>query len=360
MSLVIFILEKPNNFLLLMIGELIFLASLMLCHSREGGNPVLVNLDSRLRGNDKNQNFTKIKTTINFNLMNSAFSKTSKNRAFSLIEISIVILVIGILIMGTMYGVSFLGKYRLSAAQKSTKNSPVDKIEDLSLWLEPTMETSIISVSNANSPEDGDAISAWNDVNTQVISKINLTQNVSSKQPTYVRKGIGGLPSLSFQGDDYLVTNLSSIIAGKNKYTIIAVWQESDISGSQTIFYQGGSRCDGSHAGINTEAGYINGLACGSENSRAFAYEAGKPYAVIYRVDSSQTDNVIFYANGQKYGPVAKIINVGAGNNVVGYGGGDAYFKGLVSEIIVYNHALNDVEIEDIRGYLRGKYGFGA
>jgi hypothetical protein len=48
-----------------MIGELIFLASLMLCHSREAGNPVLVNLDSRLRGNNKNQNFTKIKTTIN-------------------------------------------------------------------------------------------------------------------------------------------------------------------------------------------------------------------------------------------------------------------------------------------------------
>ena len=65
MSLVIFILEKPNNFLLLMIGELIFLASLMLCHSREAGNPVLVNLDSHLRGNNKNQNFTKIKTTIN-------------------------------------------------------------------------------------------------------------------------------------------------------------------------------------------------------------------------------------------------------------------------------------------------------
>lgn len=93
----------------------------MLCYSRERANPALVNLGSRLRGNDKNQNFAKINITINFNLMNLVSFKESKNKAFSLVEISIVILVIGILITGTIYGVSFLGKYRLSAAQKSTK-----------------------------------------------------------------------------------------------------------------------------------------------------------------------------------------------------------------------------------------------
>lgn len=283
----------------------------------------------------------------------------NKNKAFSFVEIAIVMIVVAIMIVGIFSAISFFDSYKLSAAQKLTNNSPVDKIEDLSLWLEPVKDNSFTTSTNKN-PEDKDFISSWNDNNSQVISKINFTQNSDSQRPTYVRKGIGNLPSLLFSGDDYLETTIFPIIGRKNTYTIITLWQQIDNSGSQTVFYQGGSNCNGSYGGINLESGYINGFACGSQNTKASIYETNKTYAVIYRVDASQHENVTIYVNGEKYGPVAKNIDIEAAKSTIGYSGGSTYFKGMISEIIIYNHPLNDVEINDITEYLRGKYGLNS
>lgn len=284
----------------------------------------------------------------------------NKNKAFSLVEIAVVVIIITIMIVGIFSVLSFFDNYKLSAAQKLTANSPVDKIEDLSLWLEPIMENSLTSVVNGKNVEDKDIISSWNDNNSQVIAKNNFTQGFDSKRPSYIRKGIGNLPSLLFSGDDYLETTVFPIVARRNTYTIIVVFQQSDNSGSQTVFYQGGSDCNGSYGGVSLVSNYINGFACGSQNSQASTYNTNKPYAVIYRVDASQSDNVTIYVNGEKYGPLAKNIDIEAVSSAIGYSGEGGYFKGMISEIIVYNHPLNDVEITDIRDYLRSKYGFGA
>ncbi|MBU6339124.1 MAG: prepilin-type N-terminal cleavage/methylation domain-containing protein [Rickettsiales bacterium] len=284
----------------------------------------------------------------------------NKNKAFSLVEIAVVVIIIMIMLIGIFSALSFFDNYKLSAAQKLTSNSPVDKIEDLSLWLEPTMQNSFTSVTNGKNVEDKDIISSWNDNNSQTIQKNNFSQGTDSKRPSYVRKGIGNLPSLLFSGDNYLETTVFPIVARKNAYTIIVVFQQNDNSGSQTVFYQGGSSCNGSYAGVSLASDYINGFACGSQNSQASTYNTNKPYAVIYRVDASQSDNVTIYVNGEKYGPVAKTIDIEAVSSAIGYSGTSSYFKGMISEVIVYIHPLNDVEITDIRDYLRGKYGFGA
>jgi prepilin-type N-terminal cleavage/methylation domain-containing protein len=288
--------------------------------------------------------------------------KNNSQKAFSLIELSIVILIIGILIAGITQSSILIKKYKLNSAQTITQSSPVTSIKDLALWLEPVMESSITSATNDLSPIDGDAVALWNDTNSQSITKVNVAQSTSSARPTYKTNGIGNLPTLSFDGGDYLETALTTIPAGYNTYTIFLVWQQNTSGTTQVIFHQRGSGCSADYAGTYlSTGGYINGWACGSGDTQASTYSASKPYATIYRVDNTQTNNVTVYANGTKTGPTQKTVNVGATATAVGYGGGSTYyFRGYISEVIVFTRALKDAEISDVRGYLAKKYGFGA
>jgi len=52
-------------------------------------------------------------------------------KAFSLIELSIVILVIGVLIAGVSQGGKMITKFRISAAASLTNSSPVHSIKNL-------------------------------------------------------------------------------------------------------------------------------------------------------------------------------------------------------------------------------------
>ena len=62
--------------------------------------------------------------------------KNFYKKAFSLIEISIVILVIGVAIAGISQGIELYQDARLEMARRHTKNSPINVIEDLTLWFE--------------------------------------------------------------------------------------------------------------------------------------------------------------------------------------------------------------------------------
>ncbi len=293
------------------------------------------------------------------------YYKTSLKKAFSLIELSIVIMIVVILIAGVTKGSILLSKYRISVAQNTTQNSPISGIKDLALWLEPVMDDSFTGVSSGNSPADGEKISSWNDINTQVSNKINPAQATTSMQPTYALKGIGNLPTLLFDGGDYLETTLTAIPARHKQYTIFVVWQNNNAAGTQVLFHQRSSVAicsGGDYAGIYLASNYINTWGCGGVyDAQTLTYNINTPYATIYRVDNTQANNVTSYTNGTKFVPTAKTLSLGAAATAVGYGSGGAYyFRGFISEIIVFTRALKDQELTDIRAYLAKKYGFSA
>ena len=84
-----------------------------------------------------------------------------QNKAFSLIELSIVVLVIGILIAGVIQGSGMLVDSRLKSARALTRSSPVNGIKDLALWLETTSAESFLS----SEAENGTRLTLWNDIN---------------------------------------------------------------------------------------------------------------------------------------------------------------------------------------------------
>ncbi|MBM5781910.1 MAG: prepilin-type N-terminal cleavage/methylation domain-containing protein [Pelagibacterales bacterium] len=92
------------------------------------------------------------------------------NSAFSLIEMSIVLLIIGILISGVTQGLKLLNKFKLQTAQSLTQSSPVASISGLSYWFESTSEKSF----SASEAVDEEKISNWYDIsprNTVLVAK---------------------------------------------------------------------------------------------------------------------------------------------------------------------------------------------
>jgi prepilin-type N-terminal cleavage/methylation domain-containing protein len=88
-----------------------------------------------------------------------AFKQRFKTKAFTLIEVSIVILIVGIMIAGTFIGNRLVAKSRLAAAESLARSSPVPGIKDNMLWLETSLSASI----DSSQASDGAAVTAWYD-----------------------------------------------------------------------------------------------------------------------------------------------------------------------------------------------------
>ena len=298
-----------------------------------------------------------------------------RKKAFSLIELSIVILIVGIIIAGVASSSSLVKKFRLNSAKVLTQSSPVSSIKDLALWLETTDENSFTKANGSVKFENNDPIASWNDRNPQKTRPINFTQSDNSLRPKYLENGINGLPSLLFDYQNRLESTLSAITAGGNKYTIFVVWQDinnpldgTSPSDAQVIFFQGGEiPClGGDYAGFYTNLNNVYTWGCSFGNDElVLSYKPDVPYMTAYRVDTVTTNNVTtnnvaIYANNSVYRQSSlSSLDIGGQRMGIGYSGnGDDsfYYTGLISEIIVYDRALANEEVDAVRKYLIKKY----
>ena len=69
---------------------------------------------------------------------------SSRLKAFSLIELSIVILIIGILVAGVTSSSRLITRMKVVTAQNLTRNSPVSSIKDLAMWYETSLDESLL------------------------------------------------------------------------------------------------------------------------------------------------------------------------------------------------------------------------
>ncbi len=89
--------------------------------------------------------------------------KSKGLRAFSLIEISIVVLIVGILIAGITQSSRLISLARINTAKSLTQGSPASSIPNMSVWFESASD----SVFDNSNIEDGDKVKAWNDIKLQ-------------------------------------------------------------------------------------------------------------------------------------------------------------------------------------------------
>jgi prepilin-type N-terminal cleavage/methylation domain-containing protein len=327
--------------------------------------------------------------------MNNNFKK-----AFSLIEISIVILVVGILIAGISKGVDLVYDMRIATARALTDKAPMFGMENLEMWLETTSENSLAtgttSFTNVKNPNDKQPIGRWNDINPTLIDpnyKNHAVQGDINFQPLYIQDGINGLPALLFDGvDDWFdakngKTNFNEFtffIVAKPQFNPISIYGNIiniSCSGNINAACVKTSNSNGTYDSkfAFNPAGWIS-LTVSNQKVLTLSYNiisySGSFTGVGFSVSSAYDDNaVIATINQGSKNAVAEISpsysytntsNLKFLNDPNSYldfrigkqkdGFSNRNFKGHLSEIILFGRSLNDQETLLIKNYLSEKW----
>lgn len=311
----------------------------------------------------------------------------SYSRAFSLLELSFSIVIISIIFIGIASGTKIIKSLRLKSAQNLTQNSPVNTIDGLILWLEPTMPDSFI----ASQAKDGTQLTSWYDRNPQANNKYyaNAGTGVTYKE----QSEIYSLPSVKFNAASTSVKfNLSTttsssgntrILTPYNAFTFFAVAKlDPAYSGTLALF------CNGSSGGW----GYaVSGSAAAGGTRQLYFPGSGTTSVSVTTANATSNPEIISatYANNSLSSSITSVGSVRLFTNGVGSAGngddgssetltasssvivrlpvGTGFFigsdlnsdmwNGYISELIVFNRALSDGERRSVEKYLAQKYG---
>ena len=130
------------------------------------------------------------------------FRNLTARKAFSFMEISVVILMIGLLIAGISKGTDMIGDFRIQTARNLTKSAPMLRMSGLTVWLDTVSKESFdIEVDVKDSTKN--KVSAWNDLNPLSNNKFDMIQPTASLQPTLINDPkMNNLPVFLFDGVD--------------------------------------------------------------------------------------------------------------------------------------------------------------
>ncbi len=307
---------------------------------------------------------------------------------FSLIELSVVILVIGILVIGITQGSRILSEAKLKSARGLTSASPAASIPDLMMWLDATSDTAFID----SEKTDGGTISNWYNTNPQKTNGgNNVAQTTAANKPLYIRNAIGGLPAIRFDGsNDYLNNTIASsavnLPTGNNPRTLFVVYGNASPNPSGNswnfLFHYGTENntdqtfdfgaCLTSTAGSPATLHMWNSeYVTNTKNTcDGREYIASVTYKAI--TGSTISNGMSIYINGTLYPNNNAVART---NGATGSGAAytafttsnDLYigsrmngldpFKGDVGEVIMFGRRLTDSERVSVESYLKQKWG---
>lgn len=299
--------------------------------------------------------------------------------AFSLIEVSITLLIIGILVAGVTQSSRLIKQSKLNAAKTITQSSPVSSIKNLMLWIETTSDSSF----DDTETDDGLAITNWYDLNPQSSVKNHFAQATADNKPLYKTDIINGLPAIKFDAsNDFMQSvNFPNIITGAS--TVFLVIKTPATFGTTAILSKRvGSGNTGTNLHIRTTTSVAtNGLwqYCDSVTSTgAINCYFSTPTTPVETVNNSYVLSATYTANtasGINFWQNGTSIVAGTADTTnnspslsptstdylyLGKNGVTAtptYFSGYIGEIIIYDRSLKTEERRAVESYLGKKWG---
>jgi len=278
-------------------------------------------------------------------------------KAFSLVEISLVVLIIGLLIAGISSGADLYQDYRLSTARSLTTNSKVGRIPGLILWLDSTSPQSF----DKSEAKINNNITNWYDINPSSNYKINFIQNIANSKPTLKISRESNLPTIYFDGNDYMQSAKTF-----NNYDLTK-------QGDVTIFIVTEIASSSQHAILfKFETHWTNRFNLQFANNLRFDYPNDTSGKLEGPANSLVRDkNLIITAIADKINQsiyVNKVLNASKANNASIQPVTANFLIGAhtnfgmnptcnFSEIILYDRALRPSEIDDVEQYLSKKWG---
>jgi len=288
--------------------------------------------------------------------------KNLHQKAFSLIEISVVILIIGMLIAGISQGIDLYQDSRLATARSLTLNSRVARIPDLAVWLESVSEKSF----DKSEAIDNLSISKWFDINpTDKSGNLASVSNANNK-PKYISNGINNLPALKFDGSsDYLISSFYAI--GKSKqitYFVVTkrIYQNYGVSTFGAIA-TGATDDSNLVAFFENDGGQLRPWTQDGQAAYIVPHPGNnKPY--IASSIFTGTSNTLYYVIGKISRSDTRgfsvTTNFDINKIIIGsrWGGGAAvrFYNGYIGEIIIFARDLSNNEYKAVLDYLRKKW----
>lgn len=299
--------------------------------------------------------------------------KSKSFKAFSLVELSVVILIIGIVMAGIVSANRLVQKFRLNGARSLTATSPVNGIDGLIVWFETTSENSFDDAEET----DGGKITNWYSSNPQAIQQPVLTQATVSKQPTYVGKGQAGLPAVRFYSTDSAPQTMSTTtdvvdILNNPSFTIFFISSSDNqhVSAITTIFQIGTNTgfCDGFNLAHWSTAGMMAlRFSGGAQTFTPIALSDHEGIFEIVRdsvagLTSAQTGTTTYFNGVQKTlsartnGDCEPLFDSAPLTLAPDTPASSVTTSMDFSEIIIFNRVLKADERSDIRDYLKKKW----
>ncbi len=283
--------------------------------------------------------------------------KNLHKKAFSLIEISVVILIIGILISGVSQGIDLYQDMRLTTARSLTQNSRVNRIEDLALWLEATSEKSF----DKPDMNDGSLISKWYDINPKNTQNNYVFAN-GNNRPKYLKScPENNLPCLEFSSvNSQYLESLNSIDETIDLSIFFVINFKVVNSSCCTAILASIGTWQSKEVHINV---FSNKFAYGVKtisSSLSFLSSSNMVNKKLYIIETIDGDILKAYFNGVQQGSVAtnyekKIGNFNIGRWLNGTTAG-RYIDAYIHEIIIFRKKLNETERNDVEQYLSKKW----
>lgn len=292
--------------------------------------------------------------------------KPSLKKAFSLVEISIVILIVGILIAGVSKAIDLVMDSKLNSARSITKGSQILRIPNVALWLETSLAESWAD-NKRGEGQYSNSVSKpvfWNDLNQQISNDLGFKffGNFYYNEPSF-----GTLPRLKPLAaiDANKSINYSNIF-DENGFTIFAVVKPA--SGKSILKFcpqtSNVTTCTGNtqlslEYDINKKAkitftGAIEPASLVAESVSLIRNGSGNEIEIIAALGNDV--NVNLFSNGIAYKnssatPYKRQDYLGF-FNIGSDAAGVEYY-----EIIVYGSFLSDNLRYKVQDYLAEKYG---
>ena len=326
-------------------------------------------------------------------------------KAFSLVELSVVIIIIGILIAGVTQGSRLIDESRVKVAKSLTANSRIPSLEGLVVWYEPVLDSSFVE----GEAVDGKIISQWNDNNPQNSIRLNakaaqatdsskITYNgvsgansTNTSGPTYVEDGINHIPTLRFTNAAtthvYLAVDAAMRNLGRQSATLFVVvryhsgsgffidrvCQTNGVPTTNCISSSSlGEPLFGLHVGndgslspyVRSDSGAFS-LVGGAGYDSGYDLVAGRGYILTLQRDYN--NNFVLYVNGSSAYSANSTKSDSAGESMsldpykIGCHADTAQDTDIdISEFIFFSGSMKKGNRETIEDYLGKKYGIAV
>lgn len=278
--------------------------------------------------------------------MNS--KKHFRFKAFTLIEVSVITLIIGIFIAGVFIADGMISKFRITAAKNLTRSSPINTISRSALWLETSLESSF----NSDEEQNGSSLSTWYD-QRNAADKVVITTAGSS--PTYSNT-INRIHAVEFDGSPNKHFTFDGSFLNNTDYTIFVLEKRQDPKGDNYFLGEVGSGLNNSLTlGYSADNQIIHAQGTNSYPAGISTYSNSKDKPRVFAFIHSAANGNQTYVNGvlaaENTDPAAQAHLTAIDTVAIGKG-----YIGEIGELAIFTKALSATDRTSIEDYLGKKW----